>query len=960
MKKILILFILIALIIPLSTKAGILDWISNLYHRTPQIGAAIFRVEQGGTGINTIKQGDLLVGTSSNKLYLLATNTEGYVLTISSGIPAWTAGGAAGVSSLNTLTGVLTLWGTSPLTVTPSSTVGLLLTYTESDPKWTASSTSYLTITSAGQIYLATGTAASTYLATGTAASTYVPYTGATGAVNLGSQTITTSGIGTFGSVAIPTLFTNTTEPTGFVDKTATLSFATSTRIFTITGNHDIYINGVKTTKATASTTIADTTGMHWVYYDSVGTLSESTTQPGFDVPLIATVYWNTTIDKALLGEERHGIIMDGATHHLLHNTVGTRYESGLTGTFSNATTSITAGVIDDEDLEHSIGIQTTVDIIYKNGAADFEWITGQTKYYIEDTGSDILYNNGNATGTVGANNYVCYWIFATNATSSPIVSLMGQRTDTTITDARANCKYESLTLGTLPYQEMKLLYRVILRNDATPYEEAQDLRSISNLPAGTFLATQHNALTGLDFDNSGHTGFQAYDANNATTGSSITGFAGYLASSTWAKVANNLSDLANTSTARTNLGLGDAALQASSTWIKYTDATSTNLNTLYNWYLATSSNLNLAYSYGSYFNSSSSNYNLAYTYGSAYNSTSSNINAVYNWYSASSTLHNSMVTWLNSSTTNLNAAYTYGSYFNSSSSNYNLAYTYGSYFNSSSSNYNAAYGILNASSSNYNKAYTWATSSETWHTLFTASTTNWDTAYGKVNASSSKWDLGYTYGLITNNSSTNWNAAYGSYGVNTRLGQIGDLASTSGNLIVGSTTVWTTLGVGTTGKVLTASSTSPGGISWENAPATSLTGGQTGYSTYWKGATTVGTTTYQANFTIYADSSWNSEAVPIWQSTKDMAITIVQVEAATMGNATSQIGFNIEERTNVNTAGTDIFATEQLAATSSTSFTSFSNAGIAEKAYLVFTTAASGVETSTVDAIIGTIYYTK
>ena len=71
-----------------------------------------------------------------------------------------------------------------------------------------------------------------------------------------------TTGTGTFGSVVIPTVFTAMTEPSGFVDRTATLSFVDATRVFTITGNHDIYINGVKTSKTTTSITIDDATGM--------------------------------------------------------------------------------------------------------------------------------------------------------------------------------------------------------------------------------------------------------------------------------------------------------------------------------------------------------------------------------------------------------------------------------------------------------------------------------------------------------------------------------------------------------------------------------------------------------------------------------------------------------------------------------------------------------------------------
>ena len=296
-------------------------------------------------------------------------------------------------------------------------------------------------------------------------------------------------------------------EPTGFIDRVAAMSFVNATRVFTITGDHDILISGARTTKTTDSITLGNSTGTHWIYYDAAGTLSEATALPGFDIPLIATVYYNTTVgfDKGLLGEERHGIKMDGDTHSWMHYTVGTRYESGLTSSFSNTTFFITPGIIIDEDIAHSIGTESTCDIVYKDGAADFVWLENQTQYYY-NAPSDLYYNNGNVLTSVGANQYVAYWIFATNSTTRPIVSLMGQRVDGNIANARENNKYESLTLGQLPFEEMKLLYRVILRNDATPYVETQDLRAVSNLPAGTYVATQHNALTGLNWAQAGHT----------------------------------------------------------------------------------------------------------------------------------------------------------------------------------------------------------------------------------------------------------------------------------------------------------------------------------------------------------------------------------------------------------------------------------------------------------------------
>jgi hypothetical protein len=318
---------------------------------------------------------------------------------------------------------------------------------------------------------------------------------------------------------------TDMLEPSGFSADGVTgsaITFIAGTgptgRQLTITGtNFPIYINGVRSLKNTETITINDTTGSHWVYYNSAGTLSQSTTVSDFSLPLIATVYWNTVIDKGLVGLERHGITMDWKTHQLLHDTVGSRYASGLTGTFRNTTFDTTEGVIWDEDIKINVGAQTTCTLLYKNGAADFEWLETQTKYYYEDGGSDINYNNGNVLTPVGANQYVAYWIFATNDATTPIVSLMGQRVDTTIANARTNNKYESLTLGALPFQEMKLLYRVIVRNDATPYEEVQDLRAISNLPAGTFVATDHGVLTGLGDDD--HSQYWADETIGTRTG---------------------------------------------------------------------------------------------------------------------------------------------------------------------------------------------------------------------------------------------------------------------------------------------------------------------------------------------------------------------------------------------------------------------------------------------------------
>lgn len=297
----------------------------------------------------------------------------------------------------------------------------------------------------------------------------------------------------------------DTKEPTGFKDRTSSnLYFYNDNYTFAISGVHDIYINGVKISKPSASIQIPDTTNLYHIYYDANGTLTQSTTFPGFYLPYIASVYWNTTINSGMLGDERHGITMDADTHKWAHSNVGTRYTSGLTGTFSGTGFLITSGNLADEDIVLSIPEQTTCNILYKNGSSSWEWIPNSTNY-INFSGSNIRYNNGNVLTNVPTNHYVAYWIFGTNNINKPIISMIGQRTDITLADARNNNTYESLSFGQLPFQEMKILYRVLLRNDASPYIETLDLRSVSNLPAGTYVATSHSVLTGLEWSQAGH-----------------------------------------------------------------------------------------------------------------------------------------------------------------------------------------------------------------------------------------------------------------------------------------------------------------------------------------------------------------------------------------------------------------------------------------------------------------------
>jgi hypothetical protein len=62
--------------------------------------SSVLPTTSGGTGLNSYATGDLIYASASNTLSKLGISTNGYVLTISAGIPTWTAGGG-GASGLN-------------------------------------------------------------------------------------------------------------------------------------------------------------------------------------------------------------------------------------------------------------------------------------------------------------------------------------------------------------------------------------------------------------------------------------------------------------------------------------------------------------------------------------------------------------------------------------------------------------------------------------------------------------------------------------------------------------------------------------------------------------------------------------------------------------------------------------------------------------------------------------------
>ncbi len=366
------------------------------------------------------------------------------------------------------------------------------------------------------------------------------------GAIRIGSTSTATAGTIRFANSdfegydgtlwrSLTTLASVRNDYTGFAERTSsTISFNNGTRVFTISpasGSYTYYYKNSRVEKSGSDTlTIPNTSGqLNFIYFDSAGTLQQSVSAWDLSIHVpVATVYWNGS--EGVIGEERHGIGMDYSTHEYLHNTIGTRYASGLAGTFTNTTFSISAGSFYDEDLKFDTSTQTTAHVLYRSGGS-FTYTTAQSQYWYSSGGS-IQYDNAGTVTAVTGTNYVAYWIFATDDPTTPIYSLMGQRQDTTIANARTNNTFVSLSFGTLPFKEMKLLYRVILRKSGATatYQEAQDYRSTSNVSSGAYVATDHGILTGLADDDhliygllAGRSGGQTlYGSNVASEGITI------------------------------------------------------------------------------------------------------------------------------------------------------------------------------------------------------------------------------------------------------------------------------------------------------------------------------------------------------------------------------------------------------------------------------------------------------
>lgn len=305
-----------------------------------------------------------------------------------------------------------------------------------------------------------------------------------------------------------------TSHYTGFPNRDdTTLSFVPgalgATRTLTLSGtNWKVYVKGVEYTVASTLTKqLPDVTGLYWFWITIVSGAPvlnvDTSVTDQFGQCLVATVYWNTTIDKGILSDERHWMGRDKWNHEYLHETVGARYALGLGATFTDTTFTIAPGEIYDEDIEHATtGDSTTCTVLYHNGSAAWEWDTSSTTVYKVVGGGDnnLRFNNGNTLSTVSNQKYANYWVFMTADDIGHFHSIIGTAEYTTIALARAATLP---SLGGLASAENKIIWKVTYQNNGgTPnFIEQTDYRTSSSLPSSAYIPTDHGTLTGLADD---------------------------------------------------------------------------------------------------------------------------------------------------------------------------------------------------------------------------------------------------------------------------------------------------------------------------------------------------------------------------------------------------------------------------------------------------------------------------
>ena len=340
-----------------------------------------------------------------------------------------------------------------------------------------------------------------------------------------------------------PTLFLETGEPTGFVNRVDSfIEFNELDRrliIYPANTEFVVYIQGQRIViSETLSIVIPNQSGNYYFFIDELGQLQFI---QYFDLMLLTSVaycsyvYFDAEDGKAVaFGDERHGITMDSATHKNLHTTRGTQLVSGAQVAYSLGNGSLDShakislsemkiadedievhivnSLIGEEDFEQILDPYAQLPIWYRQG--DIWKKTEPTEYPLIPGAVRAKYNNYNGTTwqltEAPSNNKVLVtYVFATTNFKKPVIGILGQAQYQNVAEARQLAAWEALDFGDLPSPEMKLLY-IVYYETSTTYNNAvnsrivfvEDCRYNYDKPvSGSALNNNHSILLNLDAD---------------------------------------------------------------------------------------------------------------------------------------------------------------------------------------------------------------------------------------------------------------------------------------------------------------------------------------------------------------------------------------------------------------------------------------------------------------------------
>ncbi len=447
----------------------------------------------------------------------------------------------------------------------------------------------------------------------------YVMYTGATDDVDLGAHSLTTTSTIVGSNIPSPTVTDKILISTGagtatwqarpehgdligledddhpqYQYKTGwdidyantgktdiTVTEASRTLSITPTGaDFDFWIQGIHYTKTTQQSVVFDDTDGLWFFqFDNTGTATASQTAWNLfesDFAHICIIYWDVANQLALLiGPEYHTYTMDPGTHHYLHFTFGTRWESGLGVAINGDNLDVGAGKIHDEDIEINIADSVaggmwqqdlspaSLPIFYRTGTTLWKKLAASTTPVYLDTNIPQVNteSGGNWVWTaVPVARYFVYWVIATNDQSEPVILVPGQEEATTLTDARDGNHLSDMLFGNLPIVESKVVARIILRRQgSSPFYslvEVNDYRDLSDEPSGGgSIVGHHGNLTGLGEDD--HPQYVVYTGaiDNIDLGS-------YTFTTTGTVVGSNIPAPSVAAKVLTSTGIGTATWQ--------------------------------------------------------------------------------------------------------------------------------------------------------------------------------------------------------------------------------------------------------------------------------------------------------------------------------------------------------------------------------------------------------------